>query len=282
MPYIRAHGIALHYQVVGHGPQPLILLHGWAGAWSHWRELLGRLPLDDFTAYAFDMRGFGASAKPDQGYQAQNLGEDILGAIKALGLRDVILLGSSLGGCIALSAYALESAPIRAMVLLDSSPGWLAPGLPEAYLSNVDRLVRLVENIHLYPDRLAVMVRNSFYRSVLPERVDELVHDAFLALPAALVQTIQGSFVNYAPMLASVACPTLVVQGAEDRTWGAGSAILARIPGSRYVVLDDCGHFPMIEAPDRFMALLGDFLARQVGLRAAYPEHINGKREATG
>jgi pimeloyl-ACP methyl ester carboxylesterase len=280
LPYIRTHEIALHYRVVGHGPQPLVLLHGWAGAWGHWRELLARLPVDVFTAYAFDMRGFGASAKPDQGYAAHDLARDILAAIKGLALQNVILVGSSLGGCIALSAYALDCAPVRAMVLLDSSPGWLAPGLPEAYMGNVDRLVRLVEGINLNPDRLAVMVRNSFYRSVPQERVDELVSDAFFALPAALTQTIQGSFVNYASVLPGVTCPTLVVRGAEDRTWGAGSAILAQIPGSQYVILEACGHFPMIEAPDRFMALLNEFCAQQVGISSRQPTRADDTREA--
>lgn len=100
---IRANGVTLHLARAGKGP-PLVLLHGWPEFWLTWAPLMHRLG-DRFDLIAPDLRGFGASDKPDAGPSAdagpEVLAADVAGLLDALGLGRVGLVAHDVGAYVA-------------------------------------------------------------------------------------------------------------------------------------------------------------------------------------
>jgi pimeloyl-ACP methyl ester carboxylesterase len=87
-------GTRLHYVTTGSGPA-VLLLHGWPQTWYEWRHVAAAL--DGFTVVMPDLRGFGYSAKPASGYDAETMAADIHGLVSTLELRDVTVVGHDWG-----------------------------------------------------------------------------------------------------------------------------------------------------------------------------------------
>ncbi|WP_342151028.1 alpha/beta hydrolase [Methylorubrum sp. SB2] len=96
---VRANGVRLHVARAGEGP-PLVLLHGWPEFWLTWEPVMARLS-QKFSLIAPDLRGFGASEKPDPGPSDRAGPEvhaaDILGVLDALGIERAGIVGHDVG-----------------------------------------------------------------------------------------------------------------------------------------------------------------------------------------
>jgi pimeloyl-ACP methyl ester carboxylesterase len=87
-------GTRIHYVTIGSGPA-VLLLHGWPQTWYEWRHVAASLT--GHTVVMPDLRGFGYSAKPASGYDANTMAADIHGLVSALDMRDVIVVGHDWG-----------------------------------------------------------------------------------------------------------------------------------------------------------------------------------------
>ena len=96
-----ANGVRLHYVTAGAG-DPVVLLHGWPQTWRTWKDVIPVLA-EQFTVIAPDLRGLGASAKPDRGYDTNTVAADIHELVQQLGHERVFLAGHDWG---AATAYA--------------------------------------------------------------------------------------------------------------------------------------------------------------------------------
>jgi pimeloyl-ACP methyl ester carboxylesterase len=109
--------IQLHYVIGGSG-DPVVLLHGWPTTWYEWRKIMPTLA-EHYTVIAPDLRGMGDSDKPENGYDGQNLAEDIYQLVHFLGYERIFLVGHDLG---AIPAYAYAAAhpnDVRRLAILD-------------------------------------------------------------------------------------------------------------------------------------------------------------------
>lgn len=102
---IRANGVALHVARLGRG-RPLVLLHGWPEFWLTWEPVMRRLA-DRFELIAPDLRGFGASEKPEAGPSdkagADVHAADIVALLDALGIARAGIVGHDVG------AYVIQA-----------------------------------------------------------------------------------------------------------------------------------------------------------------------------
>jgi pimeloyl-ACP methyl ester carboxylesterase len=95
---VQAGSVRLH--VAEGGPPdapPIVLLHGWPQHWWIWRDVLGPLAADH-RVIAPDLRGLGWSDAPPSGYRKQQLADDVIALLDALGLERVDLIGHDWGG----------------------------------------------------------------------------------------------------------------------------------------------------------------------------------------
>ena len=99
---VRANGVALHVARAGQG-RPLVLLHGWPEFWLTWEPVVARLA-DRFELIVPDLRGFGASEKPNPGPSdragADVHAADIFGILDALGIERAGLVGHDVGASV--------------------------------------------------------------------------------------------------------------------------------------------------------------------------------------
>lgn len=96
---VRARGLEFHVAEAGAGDDVVLCLHGWPQHWYEWRHLLPALS-DRHRVLALDLRGFGWSDAPRRGYEKENLADDVLAVLDALGIERVKLVGHDWGGWI--------------------------------------------------------------------------------------------------------------------------------------------------------------------------------------
>lgn len=163
-----------------------------------------------------------------------------------------VLCGSSLGGHLALRVAHAHPETVRALILCGASGVEDAP--PPAPLPR-------------HPDRefVAAQMRRIFHD---PARVTNAAIDARLALvdtPEKVARLIRTARAfrrdDVLPLLPRIAAPTLLVWGEDDRITplSAARTLAERLPDARLVVLPRCGHAPMLERPDAFVAAVAAF-----------------------
>jgi len=99
--YVDAAGLRMH--VVEAGPsdgEPVLVLHGWPQNWYQWRHQIPALAGAGYRVIVPDLRGFGQSEAPPDGYDKENMATDVLNLMDAMGLQRVRLLGHDWGGWI--------------------------------------------------------------------------------------------------------------------------------------------------------------------------------------
>ncbi|MEZ5077870.1 MAG: alpha/beta hydrolase [Solirubrobacterales bacterium] len=96
---VRARGIDFHVAEAGSGDDVVLCLHGWPQHWYEWRHLLPALA-DRHRVLAMDLRGFGWSEAPRDGYAKEDMATDVLAVLDELGLERVKLVGHDWGGWI--------------------------------------------------------------------------------------------------------------------------------------------------------------------------------------
>ncbi len=95
--WVEARGLRFHVAEGGSGDDPVLLLHGWPQHWYEWRDLMPALA-ERHRVLAMDLRGFGWSDAPRDGYEKENLATDVLAVLDELGLERVKLVGHDWGG----------------------------------------------------------------------------------------------------------------------------------------------------------------------------------------
>jgi pimeloyl-ACP methyl ester carboxylesterase len=113
----RVNGQEIHYVRAGVGP-PVVLLHGWPQTWYMWRKVIPLLA-EHYTVIAPDLRGFGESSKPLDGYDKRTVAEDVWALTEVLGLGPVRLVGHDMGGPVAYAYACAHPESVAQLVVLD-------------------------------------------------------------------------------------------------------------------------------------------------------------------
>jgi pimeloyl-ACP methyl ester carboxylesterase len=121
--WVRARGLEFHYAEAGSGEDVVLCLHGWPQHWYEWRHLMPALA-DRHRVIALDLRGFGWSEAPKDGYEKENLADDVLGVLDELGLERVKLVGHDWGGWIGFLLCLREPDRFQRYLALNILPPW--------------------------------------------------------------------------------------------------------------------------------------------------------------
>ena len=114
-----ANGIRQHYVRAGSG-DPVVLLHGWPQTWYMWRKVIPALA-ERYTVIAPDLRGFGESAKPVDGYDKKTVAADVRALVRQLGFERIFLVGHDLGGPVAYAYAWAHPSEVRRLAILDTA-----------------------------------------------------------------------------------------------------------------------------------------------------------------
>jgi pimeloyl-ACP methyl ester carboxylesterase len=266
-------GFKLHYLEAGKGA-PVILLHGLGGDGSRWGPNIEPLA-KDFHVFALDQIGFGQSDKPLANYHTGMLAEFLVDFIKAVGLQKASLVGNSMGAGVALYTAAKFPAVVDKIVLADGG-GFRTSSPRSAEASRSDEAPAPPMTPEAQRRR---QLQNSVTREETREFFKILFHDKSLVtdkmVDDQLAMRLRSAFTITKMQEAGargslsevdvrgVKAPTLIVWGKYDELANPAGAdrLAATIPGSRKVIIDNCGHMPQIEKAAEFNQLVKDFLA---------------------
>jgi pimeloyl-ACP methyl ester carboxylesterase len=120
---IRARGVEFHYAEAGTGDDVVLCLHGWPQHWYEWRHLMPALA-DRYRVIALDQRGFGWSEAPAEGFEKENLVDDVLAVLDELGLERVKLVGHDWGGWVGFLLCLREPERFERYLALNILPPW--------------------------------------------------------------------------------------------------------------------------------------------------------------
>ncbi len=248
--YINVNNQEIYYQKLGQG-KDLILLHGWKQDVSSFHNVAEELK-KHFTLWLIDLPGFGRSENPKKPFTVSDYAETVKKFIEANKLDEPSLLGHSVGGRIGI-VLAAGSPGLLDKLVLESSAG-IRPkrDLVKFLMYPFAKVFK-----YLIPDFFGIKnkIRYKFYKS--------LESDYLTAgkLTETLSEILKEDLSGYLPKIKT---PTLLVWGAKDPTKEA-SVINAKkmyraIPFSRLEIIEDAGHFPHLDKPDKFLYFVIDFL----------------------
>jgi pimeloyl-ACP methyl ester carboxylesterase len=116
--FAKANGVKLHYLAAGSG-EPVILLHGYAQNSHMWRPLIAELSRTK-TVIAPDLRGFGQSGRPANGYDKTTMAQDIQALAHSLGFERVRICGHDIGLMVAYAYAAQYPSEVEKIALMDA------------------------------------------------------------------------------------------------------------------------------------------------------------------
>jgi len=256
---------------IGEGP-PVVLVHGLGANWQTWLRVIPVLVDRGFRAIAFDLPGFGHSEMPSQDITIPRYGLAVDAVLDALGVEGpAAVVGSSMGGLIAAELAISRPARVERLVLVSAAALWNEQirARPLVAASKVSRfyaplLVSGWEVIARLPRLRHEALRAGGIRN--PLRIPApLAHEVLSGIgKPGFIDALQALYdYRIRARLPEVACPTLIVWGAEDPVVPLRHAFEFEqlIPRARVVVFPGAGHAPMLEFPERFNPVLLDFLS---------------------
>ena len=118
--FIETNGVNLHCAIQGEGPT-IIFLHGFPEFWYCWKNQIPEFS-KEFRVVVPDMRGYNTSDKPEgiEQYQLDTLIRDVLGLIKALGEKQIVLAGHDWGGIVAWAFAMAYPETLDGLVILNA------------------------------------------------------------------------------------------------------------------------------------------------------------------
>lgn len=272
--FLELHGHRMALTDVGSGP-PILLVHGMMSARTTWADQWGRLAADH-RVLAPDLFGHGESDKPLGDYSLGAHAASLRDLLDALDVPSATVVGHSLGGGIAMQLAYLFPERVDRLVLVSSGglgrelnpllraatlPGseLVLPVLASGWLHGVgDSALRLWRRVGLP----AVSPSSTQAWQSLTSLADADTRRAFLATSRSVIDA-GGQTVSARSRLSGLtAREVLLIWGAGDRMIPSShlEAARAELPHSRVEILPRSGHFPHLDEPDRFAAVLADFV----------------------
>ena len=256
---IEVDGVALAVDARGEG-LPVLLVHGFPFDRTVWRHQMAAL--SRWRRIALDLRGAGDSTAPADGYSMERYADDLVAVLDALGVRQAVVCGLSMGGYILFDLLRRHASRVRAAVLCGTRP---QPDSKETRASR-DELAALAmeRGTAAVGERLLPRLVAAATPEEQPEVVKqyrEMVRRMPAAGMAGALRAMRDR-PDSTPLLAAIRVPTLVVVGGEDRVSppDVAEAMAASIPGARLAVIPAAGHLAPLEQPLATSRAFADFL----------------------
>jgi 3-oxoadipate enol-lactonase len=240
---------------------PVVLSHALGLDLQMWDGLAARLAAQGHAVLRYDHRGHGGSARPAGPCTLDQLVDDSARVIREWGRGPVLFVGLSMGGMVG-QGLALRHPELLQRLVLAHTTAQYPPAAREAWAQRIAKVeaggmaavAELVLERYLHAD----------FRAAHPDTAAAIRAQLLRMDPAAYGASCQAvSAVDWLDTLPQITTPTLVIAGARDA--GAppamAQAIAERIAGARLEIIDEASHLGVLEAPERFAALVAGFAA---------------------
>ncbi len=245
--FVTVDGHRLHYRETGVGAETILLLHSGGASCHQYAAVMPLLADRGYRVLAFDMLGHGDSDPLLAHRTMAQHGAIVEGFATALGLERFILSGSSIGGYIAMAHANSGTRRLSRLVVVEAplrSPQWYAENW-----AGFEAMCAIPDN--------SVEELTGRFRTVTRELHKRWNIDRNKAGSWTMVDIAWACRdFETARAFETLTVPTSVIIGSKGPTLNEKARMEALRPGTPITVLDDCGHFPMIDDPEGFVAAL--------------------------
>jgi 3-oxoadipate enol-lactonase len=261
LPWTSANGVSIYYKTAGQSGPVIVLLHEMGGTLDSWDAVAPGLA-ENFRVLRYDQRGAGLSEKVRQQYSNDDAVGDLEAVLKSAGLEPPYSFVSVAAAATQVLRF-LEKHPdqVKSIVLCNPAPG-VDPSRAGALVERAEQAEKLgmsgVMGITLdksYPPTLGEPAAYEAYRGRY------LANDpvGFGLAHRMLAAT------NMLHMLSKVNVPAMVVAGKHDtvRPPAGTEELSKKIPGARFELIEEAGHFLPTTGPKTLVRLLKDFFSRK-------------------
>ncbi len=270
---ISVNGIEHSLLEAGTGGRPLLLVHGFTGAKEDFADQIDELAELGWWSIAPDLRGHGASDKPDEEhhYALDIFGADVNALVEELEWGEIVLLGHSMGGMVAQMVALGSAVDLAGLVLMDTSHGPI-PDVDPALAALGVELVREggMAAVKAVLDDMGedAPLGSEAYERVRRERpgYDAFNDRKFLASSPAMYASMLLQLLDQDDRLddlATLDVSTLVMVGDQDTSFIAPSERMAEsMKDAVLATITDAGHSPQFENPEGWWKAMTGFLGR--------------------
>lgn len=259
--YYKANNISLHYSVNGSG-NPIVLIHGNFMDSRIWEYQIEELSNKN-KVVSYDLRGYGKSDIPRSSFSHV---EDLKSLIDYLDINDVTLVGSSLGGSIAIDFALKHPNLVQKLVLIAPA----LTGYKYPFRLNIEVMQNLLTK-KMKGSQAAIekFIASPYWEYMFPSQENKVARDMvldiirdeknFYSWNPSLYRPADVNSIN---RLSNIKAPTLIVLSDRDKEFNikVGNYIHENIKKSKKLVIADCGHLPFVERPQEFNRIVLDFL----------------------
>ncbi|MEP6859470.1 MAG: alpha/beta hydrolase [Deltaproteobacteria bacterium] len=241
-------GSEIYFEATGQGDTTLVLVHGWMGNVRWWDAQRDPLAAR-YRVVALDLAGHGKSAPPRMPGSAEAYAADILAVVREIDAPRVVLVGHSMSGAYAALACS-DLDRVVGLILVDTLKNL-------EVLPTIDQANAMLARYRAdYRDAVANVLPKFLFAPTSPPAVVERLQREFLTVPgdvaAALVEPLYRMDVREAARRVRVP-----VRGIGSDLHGDTAQVnRAYFADYAYRALAGCGHYPMLEVPDAFLAAL--------------------------
>jgi pimeloyl-ACP methyl ester carboxylesterase len=262
--------LSIHYYQGGPSDgETILMVHGFGASKDNWLRF-ARYFTEGYQVIALDLPGFGDSSKPYASYDVGTQVERLAAFTQALKIKKLHLIGSSMGGHISALYAARYPEQILSVALLGNA-GIDSPQKSEL----IERLERGEPNplIVKTPQQFEQLLEFVFVEvPSMPERLKRYLAARGIANSTQnerIFAQLVSRYIPLEPILPKIQVPTLLLWGAQDRVLHVSSIEVMRplLQRPSVVIMQDCGHAPMLERPEEtaehYLAFLDSLTAER-------------------
>lgn len=267
----------MNFDKQGNGDTTVIFLHGFGASLQTWNDIRPGLEGALHSMYFIDFMGFGFSPlPPDNNFTFEAQAKRLVSFIKANNLRNVVLVGHSFGGGVALMVQVSNQMDSMGLDIIK-----LALIDPGCYMNDIPFFIHFLKNPVLnfistkmtpVKTRAKIIVRKTFKNKtrISPTIIQRNVYffsreNYNYAVTQAARQILPDDYDKWTSAYGKINIPALIIWGRNDKMLklANGERLHRELSFSRLQVLDNCGHVPQEEYPEETVGLLLDFIKRK-------------------
>lgn len=261
---VSSDGLPIHYRAAGSGEPALVFVHAWSCDGGYWEEQLEHFA-PGHRVIALDLGGHGQSGTGRESWSMAAFASDVQTVVETLDLKDVVLIGHSMGGAVVVEAALRMPGRVRAVVGVDNFQAVSMPLSPDQIAGFVGYLQSD------FRTNVDAWVRTMFPADADSVLVTRVAADMASAPPevglGALRETLDW-YSHAAPgALERLRVPLKCINSDKNPTDKDG--LSARVKGYSLRLMPGRGHFLMLEDPETFDRLLEETVAEFPDARAS-------------
>lgn len=247
---ISADGVSITYEVRGEDEPALVFVHGWSNKRSVWGAELAHFS-QKYKVVAIDLAGFGASDNNREKWTMEAFGEDVVAILDKLNLRDVILIGFSMGAPVVIETAELAPEHITGIVLVDFLQN-IEIVYSQEYISNIDKASMDLVIEPTIEKAMPYFIKN---KEELGKRYISMVKDVpKVGWSESLKNVWLWSNEECIKSLQKIQAPVISINSDQYPT--NVEAFKKYVPSFKVKIIPGVGHFVFWEAPEEFNRLL--------------------------